>query len=103
MPGSSAMDAAAPTPLRPNCEVVPRADFTTRVAKSGPGWVEEKVTAIVQSVVWSALRVQVGAATTKSALPVMAKGEVATGVSPTTKCTTSIWVAELPEATVGKV
>src|SRR5258708_39446924 len=90
-------------PLRPNCDVVPSEDFTTRVARSWPGWVGEKVTVMVQSVVLSAFRGQLaGGVTTKSVLPVMVKAAVAAGVSPTAKCTTRVWVTELPEATAGK-
>src|ERR1700743_1440187 len=84
-PGSSAIDGAAPTPLRPNCEAAPRADLIDSVARSTPGWVGEKVTVMVQSVVVSEFRVQLPGETTKSALPATAKGDVADGVSPTAK------------------
>jgi hypothetical protein len=91
-------------PLRPNCDVVPREDFTTSVAKSCPGRLGEKVTLMVQSVVLSELRGQLdGEVTTKSALPVIVKAAVAAGVSPTAKCNTRVWVTELREVTVGKL
>src|SRR6266481_6073617 len=103
VPGSSATEAAAPMPLRLNCEVVPREDFTTSAARSWPGWVGEKVMVMVQSVVLSGFRGQLaGGVTTKSVLPGIVKAEAAAGVSPTAKCTISVWVTELPEATVGK-
>src|SRR5258707_8564320 len=58
---------------------------------------------MVQSVVLSGFGGQLaGGVTTKSVLPVMVKAAVAAGVSPTAKCTTSVWVTELPEVTVGK-